>query len=143
MKTVSFTIPGEPVAKARPRVGKFGTYTPKKTANYENLVKLFFVQAKCPKLEGELHMCIKAYFTIPKSKSKKMQDEMRNEKIHPTKKPDLSNIIKIVEDALNKEAYDDDSQIIETSAKKYYSDFPRVEVEIRSLSAPNDGENSP
>lgn len=35
----SITIPGEPVAKARPRVCGNIAYTPTKTKNYETLVK--------------------------------------------------------------------------------------------------------
>ena len=33
------TIPGNPIAKGRPRVGKYGTYTPKKTADFESYVE--------------------------------------------------------------------------------------------------------
>lgn len=31
----TFIIYGQPVAKGRPRLGKWGTYTPEKTVNYE------------------------------------------------------------------------------------------------------------
>jgi Holliday junction resolvase RusA-like endonuclease len=50
--------------------------------------------------------------------------------IRPIKKPDLDNIAKIIADSLNGVAYRDDSQIVESSVAKFYSDFPRVEVEI-------------
>ena len=30
---IKLTIPGEPVAKGRPRVTRYGTYTPEKTKN--------------------------------------------------------------------------------------------------------------
>ena len=44
MSIIAFTIPGQPVAKGRPRAcirgGKVATYTPDNTARYENLVKL-------------------------------------------------------------------------------------------------------
>jgi Holliday junction resolvase RusA-like endonuclease len=64
-------------------------------------------------------------------------------RIRPTKRPDVSNVIKIIEDALNGLAYRDDSQIVRVVGEKYYSDSPRVEVEICSLSEPSDGANSP
>ena len=35
-----FTIHAAPVGKARPRVTSHGTYTPKKTRDYEQLVRL-------------------------------------------------------------------------------------------------------
>ena len=34
-----FVVHAAPTGKARPRVTKFGTYTPKKTRQYEDLVK--------------------------------------------------------------------------------------------------------
>ena len=121
---------GEPVAKARPRVTKFGAYTPQKTVNYENLVKLSFIGEK---LTGQLKMSIKAYFAIPKSVSKKKHKLMIEEKIRPTKKPDCDNVLKIICDALNTIAYDDDKQIVEMEISKFYSENPRVEVEIEEI----------
>ena len=47
-------IPGEPVAKGRPKFSTRGGFvkaiTPEKTANYETLVKLAFKQ-ECPEAE--------------------------------------------------------------------------------------------
>ena len=57
--------------------------------------------------------------------------------IRPTKKPDCDNVLKIVADSLNQIAYKDDSQIVETSVKKYYAEIPRVEVEIYHISDPD------
>lgn len=127
---MKFIIPGEPVAKGRPRLGKFGTYTPTKTVNYENLVKLYYTSSGGKKHEGMLYMKITAYFSIPKSTSKKKHAEMIDGNIRPTKKPDIDNIVKIIGDALNGIAYDDDSSVVSVNAEKYYSDEPRVEVEI-------------
>jgi Holliday junction resolvase RusA-like endonuclease len=50
--------------------------------------------------------------------------------IKPVKKPDLDNIAKICLDALNKLAFDDDSQIVALRVEKHYSEEPRVEIEI-------------
>ena len=44
---------------------------------------------------------------------------------------DMDNIIKIIADALNQIAYKDDSQIVDTTIQKYYSDNPRVIVMIK------------
>lgn len=54
-------------------------------------------------------------------------------KIFPTKKPDIDNVIKVIADALNGVAYDDDKQIIDVSARKVYSETPRVDVRIRII----------
>lgn len=131
---LKLTIPGEPVAKGRPRVTKWGTYTPEKTKNYETLVKeLFFVKHGQTLLEGPLKMKVQAYFTIPKSTSKKRKELMKIGELRPTKKPDLDNILKIIGDALNEIAYQDDKQIISASIEKFYSEEPRVEVEIKEV----------
>jgi Holliday junction resolvase RusA-like endonuclease len=51
----------------------------------------------------------------------------------PTKKPDIDNIEKIIFDALNGIAYNDDSQIVSCWADKFYSTVPRVEVVIYGI----------
>lgn len=133
VKRYEFTIYGEPKAKGRPRVMRSGfTFTPKDTVMYENLVKTSFIEQCKPKefLEGELHCDIDCYFSIPKSKSEKIKDKMRDFKIRPTKKPDLDNLAKAVLDSLNKVAYEDDGQIVTLGIKKFYSDQPRVEVTL-------------
>ena len=126
---IKLTIPGEPVAKGRPRVTRYGTYTPEKTKNYETLVKeLYFMEHGQTLLEGELSIDIKAYFRIPKSASKKRKRLMANGDMRPTKRPDLDNLMKAVTDAINGVAYEDDSQIVSATVEKYYSEEPRVEV---------------
>jgi Holliday junction resolvase RusA-like endonuclease len=128
---MNLTIPGEPVAKQRARHGKFGTYTPEKTVNYETLVKQLYIQQNFAKqLDGQLKLTANAYFSIPKSVSKTARAAMVAGILRPVKKPDSSNVVKIIEDALNKLAYRDDSQIVSLNVEKWYSENPRVEVEI-------------
>ena len=129
---IKFTIPGEPKAKARPRVTKSGhAYTPDKTIEFENWVKLCY-QESCDEVfhDGEIMASIVCYFRIPESKSKKKQFDMESGIIRPTKKPDLDNLAKSVLDALNGLAYSDDSQIVGLEINKYYSLTPRTEVEL-------------
>lgn len=109
------------------------SFTPDKTVFYEQLVRAEFVIGGNKKLDGELVMKVKAFFAIPKSASHKKAALMECGVIRPTKKPDADNILKIVADALNKVAYDDDSQIVSASVEKYYSNQPRVEVEINEI----------
>lgn len=136
---VKFTIPGTPMGKGRPkfaRRGKFTTtYTPETTANYENLVQLYFGQEtrNSVLLIGAIKVDIVAYFPIPKSTSKKKADLMRTGTIKPTKKPDFDNIGKIICDALNGIAYHDDSAIVDGRVQKFYSDTPRVEVALTEI----------
>lgn len=131
---VELTIPGPPMGKQRPRVCKYGTYTPEKTVNYETLVReLFIIKNYGRQLEGPLVIEVRAYFNIPKSTKKIDVFGMLNGLIRPTKKPDIDNILKIIGDSLNGLAYHDDSQIVAAVVQKCYSDEPRVEFEIWEL----------
>ena len=133
---VKFTIPGIPIAKARPRMTKQGhAFTPSKTVNYENLVQYTYMdQMEGVKLEGPLEIGIKLYFPIPKSYTKKQREDISTGKLKYIKKPDVDNCIKSITDALNGFAYDDDSQIIGIIAQKHYTDEePRAEVMIQEV----------
>ncbi len=130
---VNFTVPGKPRGKERPRFdSRYNrTYTPKKTKDYEELVRWCY-RAKCMeiKLEGEITANITAYYPIAKSARKSDREAMESGKIRPVTKPDTDNIIKAVLDALNGLAYEDDSKVVSVNAKKYYSAEPRVEVTL-------------
>lgn len=130
------TIDGVPVAKGRPRLGRYGTYTPKKTQEYEKYVKMCWV-AKYGSIqpsEQPLEMNIVFYMPIPKSYSKKQRAEILNGRLKHTKKPDIDNLIKSVLDALNGLAYADDSKIIKVAAEKQYSEKPKTELSIKEVS---------
>lgn len=133
---ISFTIPGAPKGKARARTvrGKNGgvhSFTPEDTVNYENLVKMCFNERKpggWVPYEGIVKMTTVIYFPIPKSASKKKREQMLVGEIRPLVKPDCSNVVKSIEDALNGIAYIDDSQIVYSTQTKYYSETPEVRV---------------
>lgn len=125
------TIPGKPMGKGRPRFGQGFTYTPKKTVEYENLVRFAWMQNGCKKLNGNIAMDIQALFLIPKSVSKKKREQMDG--AWCPHKPDADNIGKIICDALNGGiAYDDDAQVVcLTVTKRYTATEPRVIVTLR------------
>ena len=135
---ILFTVPGEPQGKGRPRFnGKSGTtYTPQKTAEYEQLVVLAY-RSKCGNTKfpphAALDMRIRAYFAIPASDSNKQRAQKTQGAIRPTKKPDWDNIGKIIADSLNGVAYRDDSQIVDAQVRKFFGSEPRVEVTIEDV----------
>ena len=54
--------------------------------------------------------------------------------LRPTTKPDVSNVLKGVEDALKGVWYKDDSQIIGfDELGKWYGERPRIEITMREL----------
>lgn len=134
-EVITFTIPGEPVGKGRPRfVRATGrTYTPEKTRNFENLVRLAYRQqiGQPPFPTGmPLSIDVVIWQQIPKSVSKKKREDMLHKRLLPTKKPDCSNVLKAIEDGLNGVAYADDSQIVQVSVVKYYGEYPETIVSI-------------
>jgi Holliday junction resolvase RusA-like endonuclease len=131
--TITFTVLGEPVGKARQRVTRFGTYTPEKTVLYENLIKTEYRrQCNDHRFEDKQPLCmeVKAEYMIPASASKAKRAAMARGEIRPMKKPDWDNVGKVVSDALNKLAYRDDTQIVDCTVRKFYSERPKITVKI-------------
>ena len=132
---IQLEILGKPMGKQRPRLGKFGTYTPKDTVNYENLIKLAFMNKykNFTPIEMPIKATIKAYFMPPASISNKKRVELVGKRMFYPKKSDIDNICKIVLDGLNKIAYLDDKQIVQLEAEKRYSDKDYIYVELEEL----------
>lgn len=83
-----------------------------------------------------LNVAFRIYFRIPISCPKNLRTEMID--VYRNKKPDLSNLLKFYEDALNKILWTDDSQICQILTYKAYSDHPRVEIEVTPVRAEYD-----
>ncbi len=131
---ISITVPGEPVAKARPRFTKSGhVYTPVKTARFEQRVRLYAMAVMKGRkiLTGAVRLTVTAFFPIPKSwtltqKAKAMSGALRH-----TKRPDSDNLCKAVQDALNGTVYADDAQIDDVHIIKRYG-IPRTEIIVEA-----------
>ena len=142
---MKFTIWGKPKAKGRPRLSTFNgfarAYTPQETIEYENLIKLSYLQAietqEQVDYEKPIVMTINGYYPIAKSVSKKKKEEMLSGAIRPCIKPDSDNLAKIIADSLNAVAYKDDTQIVDMYIHKWYDEQPRVEVEIKNYDGNN------
>ena len=127
-------VDGKIKGKARPRVYQGHAITPKDTVTYENWVKLCYQQQDGRYLKGPIRANIEAYYKIPKSYTKKRLESIRTGIEYPTKKPDIDNIAKIILDSLNKIAFDDDSQVVElTISKMWTEDNERVEFSLKEI----------
>ena len=115
--SIKFEVLGNPHGKQRPRMcvinGKTVTYTPTPTREYERIIKA-------------------SYNAIPK------KNKFLSKKSLPIMSPDADNIAKVVCDALNGVAYFDDRQICKLNVEKYYSEIPKISVEVRALEVIND-----
>ena len=129
---MKFVIPGKPEGKGRPRFTKFGkVYTPKKTADYENLCKQIYIISGGKKSERPISMRIDAYFAFQK-KMPLNSEKILERDILNTSKPDVDNIGKIIMDSLNGVAYKDDKQVVELHVYKHFGD-PRCEVQLEEI----------
>lgn len=123
-------VPGEPVAKGRPRFMRNGhTYTPEKTTRWEHLAILAAsLDHDGPPLPWPLKVRLTAFFQTPASWPLWRKQEAEAGNVVHTSKPDADNLAKIVGDALNGVVWIDDAQIVDMSVRKYYSNAPRVEI---------------
>ena len=114
-----FFVDGEPQGKLRHRFSKGRAYTPRKTKQYEEHIARYY-EGGC--LAGAVFVHIIAFMPIPKSYTKAQKNAIRCKFLLPTKKPDADNIGKVVMDALNGIAYEDDKQVVDLHVVKEYSE---------------------
>jgi Holliday junction resolvase RusA-like endonuclease len=140
MSAIFFVVPGAPVGKGRPKFARRGnfvaTYTPEKTANYENLVKVTAHSAMrgTPLIEGPVRLDLKLFVTPPASWSKKKTALALGGAVLPTTKPDIDNVLKGICDAMNGVVFMDDKQVCEVSVTKRYAATPEVAVHVSEMS---------
>ena len=79
-------------------------------------------------------MTVNVYVAIAKSTPKKTREKMLTGELKPiTRTGDLDNLFKAISDALNGVAYDDDSQIIDATIRKFYGEQAKAEITIREV----------
>lgn len=139
INAVTFQVKGKPIGKQRPRVVKRGkyihTYTPEKTVDYENQIKIEYKrQVKHYYGEKPLFLRVKAFFAPPKYFSKAKKKMALEGKLPPINVPiDVDNIAKAVQDSLNELAFKDDKQIMELRVEKHFSENEYIEVLLGEL----------
>lgn len=112
---IFFTVPGEPVPKARPRVVKGRTYTPKRTAEHEEAIGWAFREA----MPGyDPLTCLVGMRCAFYTKSQKPRS-------------DVDNLVKTVQDALEGLAYVNDVQVDDIRGHRFRGAAdPRTEIEV-------------
>lgn len=123
---MDFIVDGKPQGKQRPRFSRISktVYTPTKTAKYEKQIAKAYTESggKCIPADCYVSVNVSAFFPVPKSYSKKKREDCLERILRPDKKPDIDNILKVVLDALNEVAYEDDKQVVELIGRKYYTE---------------------
>lgn len=136
---IAFTIPGQPVAKGRPKFARRGAhvvaYTPAKTASYENLVKLAATTAMygTQPTGAPVALSVTLNLQIPASWSKKRRAAAAAGSIYATKKPDADNVLKGIKDGCNGIVWTDDAQVVRIMIEKRYSETPSALVRVIAI----------
>jgi Holliday junction resolvase RusA-like endonuclease len=129
-------VDGPPIPHKRPKICKSKMYDPQKK---EKEAFAWLIKANLRKINYlstlPIDYPVKVYFEF----NMKMPDSLSlvkkkalNGKNHKAK-PDLSNLIKFVEDALNGILWKDDSVISSISAIKVYSDEPKTIINVKKV----------
>lgn len=128
----TFTIPGKPFAKQRPRSTRQGrVYTPAETVSFERTVGQIASLHFAAPIVGPVRIEMVAVFETPASWSKKATAE----KMHSphTQRPDLDNCQKAILDGLNRIAFADDGQVAEIAARKVWGPVAQTIVTVEAL----------
>lgn len=128
----TFRVLGEIKPKARPRAvvinGYPHIYTPQSTKDYERQIALTAKGAGIKKMPSIFQADIVAHFKMPDSWSKAKKIEMCG--AFCDKPKDLDNIAKVVLDALNGIAYDDDRYCVKLRTVKYWAEQESLTITL-------------
>lgn len=136
---VTINLVGVPQGKGRARAflraGHISHYTPEKTRTYEGMIRSAAMDAigNKPPFDEPVEFVMRAIFPVPASWSTKKRTAALTGEIKPGKKPDLDNIAKAWNDALNSVVYRDDSLICRMTLEKRYGPQALVVVTVRPL----------
>ncbi|MBR1328820.1 RusA family crossover junction endodeoxyribonuclease [Bradyrhizobium ottawaense] len=136
---VTITLAGPPQGKGRARAflrgGHIGHYTPEKTRSYEGMIRTVAMDQMAGKIpfDEPVEFVLRAVFTAPASWSNRKRTQAYTGEIKPGKKPDLDNIAKAWNDALNGVVYRDDSLICRMTLDKRYGPQSLVVVTVRPM----------
>lgn len=119
------------MALQRPRLGEHGVYDPQKALKNKIALDLKYQQDGDATLCGMIHMHIDFYMHLPTTK---LHRKHLIEQQYHCYRPDISNLIKFIEDVcVDARIIEDDCLIASISARKLYSDEARTEFYFETL----------
>ena len=130
----SFVIPGKPFAWKRPRFNRASgaTFNDATQEAYFSTVASIAQRHTNGPIDGPVSLGIAATFAMPKSWSNKKRAAMAGQ--HHTQKPDLSNLVKAIEDACNRVLFRDDAQVaVYAGCSKRWGDVDQTIVTVEAL----------
>ena len=130
-RSLHFVILGDPIPLARPRLTERRVWDSQKKLKFDWGLQIESQFPKKKQLAGALLLDVTFFMGIPPSWSDQKKQEMTEEP--HIFKPDVSNMIKFVEDCCQGIVFKDDCQIAVINCKKVYDPTPRTEFTIKEL----------
>lgn len=125
MSVIELVVPGQPLPKERPRRGRGGRrlYTPEQTRAHEETIRWQLRALNVQPLAGDVAVWLRFF-------------------VRTSRRIDMDNCEKLVLDACNKIAYEDDAQVIEKHTLLFRNaDSPRTELRIVQVEKKEDEED--
>lgn len=119
-----YVLSGNPIPLARPRYSNRNVWDCQKALKQTARTMLEEQHANLPLFSGPLILDVTFYIKVPRVKRSKLCGKPH------IYRPDLSNLIKFVEDVANGILYKDDSIIAQCIAQKFYDEEPRTEFRL-------------
>jgi Holliday junction resolvase RusA-like endonuclease len=134
-------VTGHPVPQGRPRAtviaGHASLYKPAKSRRWEEDARQVARQVMGDRKPwtGALNLSVRFWLALPQSWPEWKRKAAERQTIAPTTKPDLSNLLKAVEDALNGVVWIDDAQVVGIASVKSYGSAPAVEITVSTVAS--------
>jgi Holliday junction resolvase RusA-like endonuclease len=125
-----YVLEGTPVAWARAAPGQYRMWDTQKQIKFNYGVVLEDQHGNLPFYSGPLHLDVIFYFKIPKTRAKHYNDLLLSPHFYV---PDLSNLIKLIEDVGTGILYKDDALIAHITAQKKYDERARTEFSLTEI----------
>lgn len=135
---MEFVILGIPQAKQSVKFTKSGMkYTPAHIKQAQNSMTLQIMN-QLPNGHEPITEAVAIQYTFEFPLTKDLKKETRQkiqcgDQVFRPKKPDIDNLQKAVNDAMNGVVYLDDSQIVKISSVKIYSETPKIIINVQPL----------
>lgn len=129
-RSFTYVVMGDPIPLARARHGNGKVWDAQKHKKFLVASLLDAQHNDGPLFSGPLHLDI--IFFLPMAASRPKLFDSRRHAFHIAK-PDLSNLVKFIEDVATGILYRDDSCISSFNCQKRYDDKPRTELTITEM----------
>lgn len=135
MSDYAFSIEEKPIPLQRAGISGKRVFTKPETRAWQNKVKHYARKSigRSPPLEGAVSLSVTFLKAVPPSWPRSKREKAINGELWPTGRPDLSNLVKSIEDAMNGIIYLDDSQIVNLHVVKAYSQKHAVLVRCAAI----------